>query len=205
MAVKTGISKLYAHARDRNYTSIYTKQGRTDRGLKSSRNLRNFESGSNALRWQSPSRYSIYATTSSTVYDKVGEKIRVSIVRALGAMMSKAQYLLRFPVIPHQILRSHALATGSKASRISKGMKLSFGKGFALASKLKPGQRYIQVYIDPSAKLDKTVDLKIKTFLKNLLSCLPFGAYVIKQVNNFVKENSNIKLETSPILATDNL
>jgi len=175
---KTGISKLYARARDRAYTAIYTKQGRTDRGLRSSVALKNRESGNRGLRWSKCVRVSLRSEESGNVRvtDKLLERSRVSLVRTLGALMTKDDYLLRYPIITHQILRHHGLATGSDAGRISSGMSHSFGTAFALAANLKPGQSCIEIYMAP--KIAQHLP-HMRDYLTRLRSCFPFKGKVV--------------------------
>ena len=177
---KTGISKIYAHARDRAYTYTLTKQGRTDLGLRSSRKLRALESGNKSLRWKRNGHYLSLklSSLSSCLHDKLLEKLRERGVRFLNLKIPKQDYLLRFPGFPHQILRNHPLAQGAGADRVSKGMSKAFGKGFSLASKLKKGQSIIETYLkNPTKELTEMV----KKFYKSLNPCIPGKTYT--QVN----------------------
>ena len=177
---KTGISKLYARARDRPYTSIYTKQGRTDKGLRSSVSLKNRESGNSSLRWATTTRIVMKSIDSTPVRvtDKLLERSRVALVRKLGAFATKEEYLLRYPVITHHILRHHGLATGGSAGRVSTGMSHAFGTGFMLAANLKPGQNCIEIYL-PS-KNQQHVQ-KTATVLRRLRATMPFKAKIVTE------------------------
>ena len=177
---KNGISKLYARARDRAYTAIYTKQGRTDRGLRSSLALKNRESGNSKIRWTKAYRIALVSIDYMCVKvnDKLMEKSRVSLVRSLSKILTKEEYLLRYPIIAHQILRHHGLATGGSAGRVSKGMKMAFGTSWMLAAKLYPTQSCIEVYVLPKSK-DKIS--KIKEYLKKIRSCMPFKAKIMEE------------------------
>ena len=182
MALKRRISRLYAKANDRAYNAVYTKQGRSDKGLKSSMTLRNFESGTSSLRWTSKTRLVLYSSQKVQVIEKLMDKARVCLMRLITKVIPKEEFLLRFPVIPHQILRNHSMASGAKADRISQGMANSFGKPLQLAARVREGQGFLQLYLSPKGSKELNT---IKGYLSSLKPRFPFKGYVLLDSNPY--------------------
>lgn len=68
------------------------------------------------------------------------ESIRVNVNRMLTANLSKSKYYFKIPVYPHVIVRKSKQLGFAGADRISKGMRLSFGKPKSRAASVKRGQ-----------------------------------------------------------------
>lgn len=57
-------------------------------------------------------------------------------------------YHLRVKVYPFHVLRENPLASGAGADRMSKGMKLAYGKPVGSAARVKEGQTVVELRID---------------------------------------------------------
>ena len=68
------------------------------------------------------------------------ESIRVNVNRVLDANLSKSKYYFKIPVYPHVIVRKGKWLAFAGADRISKGMRLSFGKPKFRTASVKRGQ-----------------------------------------------------------------
>jgi len=68
------------------------------------------------------------------------ESIRIHINRNLTLKLPKSKFYFKIPVYPHQIVRGRNWLGFAGADRISKGMKLSFGKPKSRAAVVKKGQ-----------------------------------------------------------------
>lgn len=68
------------------------------------------------------------------------ESIRVNVNRELTEKLSISKYYFKIPVYPHTIVRKSKWLAFAGADRISKGMRLSFGKPKFRAASVKRGQ-----------------------------------------------------------------
>ncbi|MFX0170042.1 MAG: 50S ribosomal protein L16 [Candidatus Hodarchaeota archaeon] len=68
------------------------------------------------------------------------EAMRVSANRFLTQHLGPDNYFLWVRIYPHQILREKKMMAFAGADRIQEGMRRSFGKPFALAARVRPGQ-----------------------------------------------------------------
>ncbi|MDD9954024.1 MAG: 50S ribosomal protein L16 [Candidatus Woesearchaeota archaeon] len=73
------------------------------------------------------------------------EAARKTANRALEENAGKDNFLLKFRVFPHHVLRENPLASGAGADRMSTGMKMSFGKPIGIAAQVKKGKTIIEV------------------------------------------------------------
>lgn len=76
------------------------------------------------------------------------ESARKSANRVLEFGVGKKQYLLKYRVYPHHILRNNPLASGAGADRMSTGMKMSFGKAVGIAAQVHTNQPILEVHCE---------------------------------------------------------
>lgn len=76
------------------------------------------------------------------------EAMRVAANRHLSRVLGPENYFLWVRTYPHQILREKKMMAFAGADRIQEGMRRSFGKPFALAARVKPGQPVLTLEID---------------------------------------------------------
>lgn len=71
------------------------------------------------------------------------ESMRIHINRNVIVRFPKSKFYFKIPVYPHQIVRGRNWLGFAGADRISKGMKLSFGKPKRRAAVVKKGQTIV--------------------------------------------------------------
>ncbi len=76
------------------------------------------------------------------------EAMRISANRYLMKQLGAENYFLWIRTYPHQILREKKMMAFAGADRIQEGMRRSFGKPFALAARVKPGQPVLTLEVD---------------------------------------------------------
>jgi large subunit ribosomal protein L10e len=76
------------------------------------------------------------------------EAMRISANRYLTKKLGPEHYFLWIRPYPHQILREKKMMAVAGADRIQEGMRRSFGKPFALAARVKPGQPILTLEVD---------------------------------------------------------
>ena len=76
------------------------------------------------------------------------EAMRIAANRHLTRILGPEGYFLWIRVYPHQILREKKMMAFAGADRIQEGMRRSFGKPFALAARVRPGQAVLTLEID---------------------------------------------------------
>ncbi|MFX1491076.1 MAG: 50S ribosomal protein L16 [Promethearchaeota archaeon] len=76
------------------------------------------------------------------------EAMRVSANRFLTKQLGPENYFLWLRTYPHQILREKKMMAFAGADRIQEGMRRSFGKPFALAARVKPGQPVLTLEVN---------------------------------------------------------
>jgi len=76
------------------------------------------------------------------------EAMRVAANRYLSRNIGTENYFLWIRVYPHQILREKKMMAFAGADRIQEGMRRAFGKPFALAARVRPGQAVMTLEID---------------------------------------------------------
>ena len=76
------------------------------------------------------------------------EAMRISANRYLTKELGPENYFLWIRPYPHQILREKKMMAVAGADRIQEGMRRSFGKPFALAARVKPGQPILTLEIN---------------------------------------------------------
>ena len=174
--IKVNLSKVYAKARDRNYTHLYKKGKRAPCTL----TLRtvHFHTGNSSLINHSKRKIVISTKHKITVPEKTYETVRLCLIKKLSNVypqILKSQYLIKFTRYPHQLLRFHAIASGVRADRISQGMSNAFGTAFMKACKLKPNDSFIQIYLHP--RLESKLEEYIPE-LKKVMSKVPFKPHI---------------------------
>lgn len=178
MAIKTKISKVYAKARDRNYTHIYKDGRRFDSSLGIEKKIVHYSSGEPKLRSRKTC-LELYSLDTRQVPEKSYETVRLSALKKLNSLfknITKKDYCLRFNLYPHQLLRFHAIAHGARADRLSQGMRNSFGRVFCRAAKVKAGALFLQVFL--SEKYSNRENFQVLKSTMSSLKCkLPFKAY----------------------------
>ncbi len=86
-------------------------------------------------------------------------------------------YLFKFRIYPHHVLRNNPLAAGAGADRMSTGMSHSFGKAVGIAARVKKGQPVIEVHV-PKEKVQVA-----KEALHRARKKLPCGMRVLVEKN----------------------
>lgn len=76
------------------------------------------------------------------------EAMRITTNRYLTKNLGPENYFLWIRTYPHQILREKKMMAFAGADRIQEGMRRSFGKPFALAARVKPGQAVMTLEVD---------------------------------------------------------
>ena len=76
------------------------------------------------------------------------EAMRVSANRFLTKELGPENYFLWLRTYPHQILREKKMMAFAGADRIQEGMRRSFGKPFALAARVRPGQPVLTLEVN---------------------------------------------------------
>ncbi len=76
------------------------------------------------------------------------EAMRIAANRFLNRRIGVEDYFLWIRVYPHQILREKRMMAFAGADRIQEGMRRSFGKPFALAARVRPGQPILTLEVD---------------------------------------------------------
>lgn len=77
------------------------------------------------------------------------ESARMTSNRHLEKNLGK-EYHLRVRVYPFHVLRENALASGAGADRLSKGMKLAYGKPVGCAARVREGQTLMELRLSKS-------------------------------------------------------
>lgn len=76
------------------------------------------------------------------------EAMRVAANRYLTRTLGPEAYFLWIRTYPHQVLREKKMMAFAGADRIQEGMRRSFGKPFALAARVKPGQPILTLEVN---------------------------------------------------------
>jgi large subunit ribosomal protein L10e len=102
----------------------------------------------------------VIAKESIQIRDNALEALRQKLVKKLTAEVGKEEYFIKIRLYPHHILREHKSASGAGADRVSKGMKLAYGKNTGRAVQIKKGQTLLSIVVDASniAKVKKIID-----------------------------------------------
>jgi large subunit ribosomal protein L10e len=102
----------------------------------------------------------VIAKESIQIRDNAIEALRQKLVKKLTADIGKDEYFIKIRLYPHHILREHKSASGAGADRVSKGMKLAYGKNTGRAVQVRKGQILLSVVVDESKvpKVKKIID-----------------------------------------------
>lgn len=102
----------------------------------------------------------VIAKESIQIRDNAIEALRQKLVKKLTAEIGKDEYFIKIRLYPHHILREHKSASGAGADRVSKGMKLAYGKNNGRAVQIRKGQILLSIVIDESKvpKVKKIID-----------------------------------------------
>lgn len=73
------------------------------------------------------------------------EAARIAANRHLRKHVGRENYFLRILVYPHHVVREHRMMAFAGADRLQDGMRLSFGKPFGTAARVRRNQRLISV------------------------------------------------------------
>ncbi|MFW9934711.1 MAG: 50S ribosomal protein L16 [Candidatus Thorarchaeota archaeon] len=93
-------------------------------------------------------RLSLLADEAVQIRHSALEAARIAANRHLTTLLGPEGYFLWIRTYPHQILREKKMMAFAGADRIQEGMRRSFGKPFALAARVKPGQPILTLEID---------------------------------------------------------
>ncbi|MFQ6075399.1 MAG: 50S ribosomal protein L16 [Candidatus Bathyarchaeia archaeon] len=84
-------------------------------------------------------KVSLVSLQNGEISDRALESFRVAVRRILTQTVEKAYYF-KIKAYPHHITRRHKALSFAGADRLSKGMRLSFGKVDGCAARVKRGQ-----------------------------------------------------------------
>ena len=76
------------------------------------------------------------------------EAARMAVNKLLERRLGRQGYFFKINVYPHHILREHKMMTGAGADRLSKGMKMAFGRPVGLAARVRRGQNILFVRVN---------------------------------------------------------
>jgi len=132
---------------ERPYTRIskYTKLNYV-RGGRPAMKIVKFDMGN--PRREFDSTFALLSLRSMNVRQNSLESARMTSNRLLEKTIGDGEYHLRVKVYPHHVLRENALASGAGADRMSKGMKLSYGKCIGTAARVMEGQTLIEIKVN---------------------------------------------------------
>ncbi|MFW9830703.1 MAG: 50S ribosomal protein L16 [Candidatus Thorarchaeota archaeon] len=91
---------------------------------------------------------SLLAEEAVQIHHSALEAMRVAANRHLNQQLGPDNYFLWIRTYPHQILREKKMMAFAGADRIQEGMRRSFGKPFALAARVKPGQPVLTLEVN---------------------------------------------------------
>lgn len=103
------------------------------------------------------------------------ESARQAANRILEKRLGLGNYHFKIRKYPHHVLRENPLASGAGADRLSKGMKLSFGKVIGIAIQVEQGEKLMSVWVNRD-----NVD-KVKQALKRAYTKLPLSYYIVDE------------------------
>jgi len=92
--------------------------------------------------------YYLVAKDQIQIRDLAIESFRQCSNRVLEKNLGNDNYYFHIRMYPHHILRENALASGAGADRLSTGMSHCFGKAVGVASRVKPGQKILEVRVN---------------------------------------------------------
>ncbi len=101
------------------------------------------------------------------------EAARISTNKTLEGKLGTGMYFMKVLVFPHHVLRDNPIATGAGADRYQTGMRLSFGRPYAMAARVKKGQRIIEV------RVEKGKEAVAKRALKVASSKIPIPCTIV--------------------------
>ncbi len=103
------------------------------------------------------------------------ESARQAANRILEKKLGLGNYHFKIRKYPHHVLRENPLASGAGADRLSKGMKLSFGKVIGIAAQLEKGDKLMSVWVNKQG-LDWA-----KKALRRAYTKLPLSYYIVEE------------------------
>lgn len=199
MAIKRRASKVFCKAvsRDRPYTYLSKKDNKT-KNHRNNMRTKHMQSGNKNLRHEGASLiFSVTTTAEAQIPEKVYETLRLTFLTKLNKAFDKVEkkdYLYRYLLVPHQILRlktSVSAQKGISVDRISTGMKNAFGKFYSFATRIKnkihhgkPVEACLLKIYFTKTYADKKSVTKLYQLLKTLNHKLPVKAKVTYQLKN---------------------
>lgn len=131
--------------------------------------IRIFEMGDGSLSYDY--RISLNARNDCRITGMALESIRVHINRELAEKLSKSRYHLKICVYPHHVVRKCKWLGFAGADRVSKGMRLSFGKPSHRAAVVKPGQMIIFAQVMEKENVNHVIRVFKEVFPKIPTKC----------------------------------
>lgn len=117
-------------------------------------------------------RVSLISLQNGEILDRALESFRVTVRRVLTGIVERAYYF-KIKLYPHHITRRHRALGFAGADRLSKGMRLSFGKVDGSAARVKRGQMI--AYVEGDLKTARL----LKQALREGRSKLPVKTEII--------------------------
>jgi large subunit ribosomal protein L10e len=138
--------------------------------------IRIFESGDLNLKYNY--EVLLLAKNNCEIKSEALESIRLHINRNLTWKLTKSKFHFKLPIYPHQIVRRHGWLGFAGADRISKGMKLAFGKPKHRVAVVNNGQVIVNVKV--ISREDAEI---VRGILKGAIKKIPAkGEIVIKEM-----------------------
>ena len=134
----------------RNIERPYTRQSRKKprrsyvKGVPVSK-IHKFETGDAKRKFSM--RGFLIANEAVQIRHNALEAARVAANKVLDNTIGKEGYFLKVLVFPHHVLRDNPIATGAGADRYQTGMRLSFGRPYSTAARVRKGQSIIEVRV----------------------------------------------------------
>jgi len=91
---------------------------------------------------------SLVATSHVEISSKALEAARVTANRVLTTELGENCFLLKVVPYPHEISREHKFMGFAGADRLSRGMKLAFGRPKGRAARVNAGQEILTISVD---------------------------------------------------------
>jgi large subunit ribosomal protein L10e len=121
-----------------------------------------------------PLEFSVVVMGTGQIRHNALEAARMAANQYLEKNIGRENYHFKIRVIPHHVIREHALAIGAGADRISEGMRLAFGRAIGTAARVKSGQVIATVRTHPQ------FESHAKEALRRLSSKLPFPCKIVR-------------------------
>lgn len=156
MNIKNGHSSVFAKAKDRPYTYISKRNDKT-KNLRTNCRFKVYQTGNKKLQKDYYGKISLYVTEDLQIFEKLLETTRLLLLTKMNKTtkkkLSRNEFFFKYYKYTHQVLRLKTVVSAQKGisvDRISKGMKLAFGKPEGLAVRtrhVKIPEAFIELFL----------------------------------------------------------